>query len=140
MRTFLASTFVALALSGCSGAESSGASDEFPSAPLEVVKSAKGLVTIQVRTSPTQPPTHGDFDAEVRLTDAQDKPLDAMQIDVQPWMPVHGHGATKPEVIAKGGGRFVLQRLQLVMPGAWELRTTITGAVDDSANIGLDVQ
>ncbi|MFT3766781.1 MAG: FixH family protein [Minicystis sp.] len=124
-------------LAGCSGEPVDAGAEGFPEAPLATVTSDGGAVTIEVRTSPTQPPSRGRISVEYRVTAA---PAGALDLDVLPWMPDMGHGAsTKPTVEDRGGGRYVVTGVDVFMPGRWELRTTITGAVTDSAIVPFQI-
>jgi len=125
-------------VAGCSGEAIEGDPGGFPSAPLTTVTSDSGALTIAVRTSPTQPPGRGSITVEYTIT--ADGAADEMTLAVVPWMPSMGHGAsTEPTVAAMGGGRFVVSGVDLFMPGRWELRTTTSGSVDDSAIIPLQI-
>ena len=137
----------ALALSmlalGCSGEASSagsgGAEATFPAEPLATVVTDQGL-SIEVRTAPEQPPTRGVIDVELVVSDADGKPVDGLDLAVQPWMPQMGHGAsTKPSIEAKGGGHYVVSDVAFFMPGTWELRTSIAGAKNDSATVNFQI-
>jgi hypothetical protein len=49
-------------------------------------------------------------------------------------MPAHGHGTSViPEVTPAGPGVVVVSPVYFYMSGAWQLRMTISGKVDDSA-------
>jgi hypothetical protein len=80
------------------------------------------------------------FTVEIVATDADGKPVDGLDLAVRPWMPDMGHGAsTKPSIEAKGDGHYVVSHVACVMPGRWELRTSIAGAVNDSATVALQI-
>jgi hypothetical protein len=132
---------------GCTG-ESSGASGGegggetvFPAAPLATVVTQGGDLVVEVRTAPKQPPTRGLIKVEYLVTDAAGKPVDGLDLGVQPWMPEMGHGtSTKPSIEAMGEGRYVLSNVAFFMPGRWELRTSIAGAMNDSATVGFQIE
>jgi hypothetical protein len=45
-----------------------------------------------------------------------------------------GHGASiVPSITDEGSGRYVASDVDFFMPGTWELRTTLAGALQDSA-------
>jgi hypothetical protein len=127
---------------GCSGEPRDAgepSADAFPEAPYATLKTDHGALTIEVRTSP-QPPSRGIISVEYTMTDTAGRRRDDLGLAVVPWMPDMGHGAsTEPAVEAKGDGRYVVSRLSLFMPGRWELRTTISGLVEDSATVGLQI-
>ena len=133
-----------LLLLGCTGesgtAAAGGADPTFPSAPLTTLKTDHGALSFEVRTAPAQPPTRGLISVEIVATDANGKPVDGLDLAVQPWMPEMGHGAsTKPSIEAKGGGHYLISDVACFMPGRWELRTTIAGAVKDSATVAFQI-
>jgi hypothetical protein len=129
----------AILLSACSGT-ASDTGTSFPAQALEHLTSAGGAYGIDVRTSPTQPPSAGVLAVELRIVDRAGGPADGLTIDAVPAMPAHGHGASvHPTVTARGGGVYVLENVSLYMPGAWELQTTFQGSIHDVATIPLDV-
>ncbi len=128
---------------GCSsetgGAAGGGAATTFPAEPLATVPTEQGL-SIEVRTAPEQPPARGLIDVELVVNDADGKPVDGLDLAVQPWMPQMGHGAsTKPTIEAMGGGRYVVSNVAFFMPGRWELRTSITGTLNDRATVNFQI-
>ncbi|APR83020.1 Hypothetical protein A7982_08369 [Minicystis rosea] len=133
----LAASLSCLALiAGCSSAE---VPDEqtFPEAPFATITSDEGAVTIEVRTAPTQPPTRGRVSVELTVTGG---PAEGLDLDVLPWMPDMGHGAsTEPTIMPMGGGRYLVTGVNLFMPGRWELRTSISGAVTDRAVVPFQI-
>ncbi len=126
---------------GCSSGSAGGADATFPAAAFTTMTSAKGGLTIAVRTAPTQPPNQGLDTVEYTITaagasgDAGDvpTPADGLEITVVPWMPDMGHGASiTPAIAAMGDGRYVISDVELFMAGKWQLRTTIAGPIEDS--------
>jgi hypothetical protein len=120
----------AAALAACGGGGAPPVS--FPATALQTLASSSGLLQIEVRTSP-QPPLRGVDAAQYTVADAQHAPVLHLAIAVVPWMPDMGHGsAITPTVTEQGNGVYVLTDVDLAMPGAWQLRTTFSGAVADS--------
>jgi YtkA-like len=123
----------ALALGCASGPDSGGGAVTFPEAALSTLTSDDGAFTVEVRTAPDQPPSRGVDAVEYRIAKGG-APAEGLAIEVVPWMPEMGHGASvAPVVTAEGGGRYLISNLEFFMPGEWELRTTITGPSEDSA-------
>ena len=126
--------------SGSAGAGGGGSETTFPSDALATLKTDHGALSFEVRTAPAQPPKRGLFSVEIVATDADGKPVDGLDLAVQPWMPEMGHGAsTKPSIEAMGDGHYVVSNVAFVMPGRWELRTSIAGAVKDSATVPFQI-
>ena len=129
--------FAALLLAACGSDPASGTG--FPEAALAAVGGDGGGATIEVRTSP-QPPTRGSIEVEYTVAKAG-VPVDGLTLEVTPFMPDMGHGATvEPTVTAEGGGKYLIGNVELYMAGRWELRTTLHGAVEDTAAVELQVQ
>lgn len=145
MRTLLSIGFaLSLALLGCSVDTGAAAGGDpaltFPAQPLATVASEEDGLSIEVRTAPAQPPTRGLTTVELVVTDANGKPVDGLDLSMQPWMPQMGHGAsTKPTIEAMGGGHYVVSNVALFMPGRWELRTSIGGARNDRATVDVQI-
>lgn len=131
---------VALVCSGaCSSATTSG-DDTFPAAPLTQVSSNSGALHVELRTSPEQPPQRGTNSVELTVTDAAGKPADGLTVQVTPWMPAHGHGASLvTSVTALGDGKYVVHDVSFFMPGTWELRTSFQGPITDDVDPTFDV-
>ena len=124
---------VPAALLGCAG-DPAGGSASFPEAPLMTMASNSGALTLEVRTAPEQPPSRGEIEVEYRITDKSGAPALGLDLTAVPWMPVMQHGASVvPAVSDEGSGRYVVSRVELFMPGTWELRTTIAGPLQDGA-------
>jgi YtkA-like len=122
-------------LTGCAG-ETGGSGSAFPAASLMTVPGAQGAVSLEVRTAPAQPPSQGVSSVEYTITAGGEggERVDGLAISVVPWMPDMGHGTSVvPTVTAEGEGRYVVDDVDLFMSGTWQLRTTITGADEDSA-------
>ncbi|HVY45518.1 MAG TPA: FixH family protein, partial [Minicystis sp.] len=118
-------------LVGCAadaGGGGAGGAAPFPAKALATIASENGL-SVEVRTSPSQPPSRGEAAVEFTVRDAQGEPVDGLTVTGQPWMPDMGHGAsTNPTVEAEGGGVYRFDRVELFMPGRWELRASLTGS------------
>jgi hypothetical protein len=109
--------------------------------PLTTAVGDSSAVVAELRTAPGQPPTRGVLDVELTLRDRSGAPLDGVTVDVVPWMTSHGHGtSTSPTVLAEGSGRYWVSDVDVYMPGRWELRVTLSGAVNDQFSVVLDVQ
>ena len=138
---------------GCGDGGPSGAAGpaSFSGAPQQVVVSASGLRQLSVRWSP-DPPVVGTVAAELTIRDlagqrdgdgdsAPGAPISGLALTIVPWMPAHGHGSpVQPAVDEIAPGVYTVAPLGFVMPGQWQLRTTITGAFDDSATPAIEVR
>jgi len=72
------------------------------------------------------------------------RPVSDLNVDVLPWMPAMGHGASTTPVVVAGqeAGSYVATNVNLFMPGVWELRITLarSGAENDDARVSFDVR
>lgn len=113
----------------------------FPADPLTTVAGTQSATTIEVRTAPTQPPTRGVVDVELRVHDHDGKPVDGLVLQVVPWMNAHGHGAsTTPTIVDEGSGRYRVRGVDLFMPGEWSLPVDLSGAVHDRIDATVEVK
>jgi hypothetical protein len=141
MRSVATWLFVAAAfVSACGGAGAPGSGDgSFPATPLVTLSSETSKLVIEVRTAPDQPPQRGVASVEL-VVKVEGAPQDGLDVMSTPWMPAMGHGTSvTPTVTAKGNGTYVLDNVYLYMPGHWELRTSFSGSVSDSATPSFDV-
>ncbi len=131
---------IAVAALGCSS-ESGGAGGEtFPADPYVTLRSDANGLAIEVRTAPDQPPSRGAIDVELVIKGEGGEGLDDLALEVSPWMPAMGHGtSTKPVVEAKGQGHYLVSKVGLFMAGAWQLKTKLSGPLEDSATIELQI-
>lgn len=121
----------ALALVAC-GSGAVGGDPTFGTAPFATVTTDSGKLDVALYSSPD--PIGRVSSVELVVTDAvSGAPVDALGLDITPWMPAMGHGAsTLPVVVAKGDGVYVASDVVLAMPGEWQLRTKVSGTVDDT--------
>jgi len=63
-------------------------------------------------------------------------------IDVLPWMPAHGHGATATPLFEEEvGGIYLVSNINYTMPGHWELRVDAhCQGVTDHLVVSYEVQ
>jgi hypothetical protein len=124
-----------------------GCSSEPPAAPpvtfsgpvQQTAASVSGQLQVAVRWSP-QPPAVGNAAAELTITDSAGVPVGGLVLAGLLWMPAHGHGASvQPELTEAGDGLFIAAPLYFFMPGAWELRLTMSGTRDDTATVSIEL-
>jgi hypothetical protein len=96
---------------------------------------------VAVYTTPTQPPPAGVDGIVLVITDATTgAPVEGLNLAVTPWMPAMGHGSCcTPEFTDMGKGHYVATDASLVMQGEWQLRTKISGKVDDTVAPTFDI-
>lgn len=112
--------------------------------PATTVTSDSGGYRISVHSAPDAVPTRGVNTLQMVVTRIRDgAPAAGLELDVVPWMPAMGHGASvKPTVSAEAKpGVFTVTNVNLFMPGLWEIRATIGGATQaDHATAQFEVQ
>ncbi|HUB09665.1 MAG TPA: FixH family protein [Myxococcales bacterium] len=137
------------AAAACGGtgaaAPDAGATDgggcAFPAQPFQTVSSASGQLSIELRSCPVQPPTAGENTIEYTITDASGAPQDGLTLGIVPWMPAMDHGTSaKPIITDQGDGVYVVQNVYLFMSGEWQLQTSISGPLTDSATPTIQIQ
>src|SRR6185369_4370005 len=100
---------------------------------------------------------HGVFRLELSLRDnklelgpnsldmtVRDKPgraVENAEIAITPWMPTMGHGVwDKPVVSVRGGGKYHVENVKIIMGGRWDLMVKIrTGALEEQVIFPFDV-
>ena len=131
----------ALAPLGACGSTSAPESPplDFSGPPAQTVPSASGAVNVAIRWSPTTP-VKGYDAAELTFSDSAGNPVDGLTVSVVPWMPAHCHGTSiQPVLMPSGPGVQIASPLYLFMSGQWQLLTTISGPVDDTATPTVEI-
>ena len=124
----------------CDSESSSGDDTNFPEEPLQVLHSSDGTYSIEVRSSPSQPPERGVATFELMVHSKKDS-MDDLHITATPWMASHGHGSsTKPTIEEIEPGKFIVKNVALFMPGEWQIEGTIHGCCEEeSFSFDIDV-
>ncbi|MCY1033072.1 FixH family protein [Corallococcus sp. BB11-1] len=107
-------------------------------AAVATVTSASGRLRVELRSA-SVPLRRGVQVFQVRISDAASgRPVPGVILTVQPWMPSMGHGISEtPRITEREPGVFEVSELDLFMPGAWEMRFTLKGTVEDTATVAL---
>jgi hypothetical protein len=138
--SFFATCAAISLFAGCGAAEEPAPVVDFPAEPYAILASHEGKLTIEVRTGPAQPPLRGRSDVQLIVRDAQGAFVDGLSLEATPWMPAMGHGSSvEPIPVEHGEGRYSLRNVSLYMAGRWEVRTSFSGVVTDSATPVFDV-
>jgi hypothetical protein len=121
---------VSLAFAAC-GEEDAG-KIEFPEDALLQMRSENGSLWLELRSSP-QPPEQGTNHFEAFIVRSESyAPVTGLEIEVEPWMPAHGHGSpSEPSVEELGQGRYLIRDVAFNMAGEWELTIRTRGPVED---------
>lgn len=83
------------------------------------------LMVELVETSPA-PPQRFDNAWTVLITDAEGTPVETADVAAKPFMPDHGHPSpTAVEVENLGGGKYLLDPINLFMPGLWRVKIDV---------------
>lgn len=96
---------------------------------------ADGKVTITFADADPAPPAKGGNTFTIDVADAMGSALEGAAITVKACMPLHGHCATVTPTVTAGSqpGRYVIDNVELFMPGLWAVTFTVTpsgGAAD----------
>jgi YtkA-like protein len=124
-----------IGLVGCGPTTSTGPTPalSFSDAPVETVTSMSGDLRIGLRWSPSVP-ARGENAAQLTFVDGLGQAIDGLTVAVVPWMPAHGHGTSvQPVTTEVDPGVVVATPVYLYMSGEWQLRMTISGALEDAA-------
>jgi hypothetical protein len=95
-----------------------------------------GAFTVQFADALPAPPTRGDNTWTVMVMDANGAGMTDLSLAAVPFMPDHMHGTTVETVVTPGPipGEYVLDPVNLFMPGLWEVTLEMTaqdGTEDD---------
>ncbi len=80
-------------------------------------------LTLTLASMDPAPPQKGDNIWTISLKDAAGNPVSNATLDVNPRMPDHGHGTPVIPEIEAGteDGQYIINKLNLWMPGLWEV-------------------
>ena len=108
---------------------------------MTTAKTDDGLYSVEVRTSPTQPPPRAGAKLDLHVLDDQGKDVDGLTATVIPWMPAMNHGSmAQPTLAARPAGHYTGAPLELFMAGTWQLRITLQKGTQESHVVpSLDV-
>ena len=133
---------VAASCSGCSSADAPppGA---FAETPASVLTTAAGSYRIALHSAPDAQPSRGVNSLRLVVTKIADgSPAQGLDVDIVPWMPAMGHGASVKPTVQAGAepGVYTVSNVNLFMPGLWEIRATIGGATSDHATAQFEIR
>jgi len=136
-------TAAGVAAAACS-AGGSADTGTFAATPATVLTSNAGSFRIAMHSAPDAQPSRGVNALRLVVTKVADgTPAVGLQVDVVPWMPAMGHGASVKPSVTPGiePGVYIVDNVNLFMPGLWEIRATIGGAAQpDHATAQFEVQ
>lgn len=98
------------------------------------VTARSGDVRFVLTDADPTPPAQGLNRWTVRLIDADGEPVTDVTLSAEPFMPDHGHGPTREPTVTASGDSFVIDELDLFMPGLW--RITLRASDGDSEEVG----
>ena len=117
------------------------AGESFPEVALVSLPSDSGGRTVEVRTSPEQPPGRGVSSVQLVIRDRSGAPVEGLALTVVPWMPDMGHGTSVvPSVTDQGHGVYLVSNVYLFMPGDWQLRTEVAAQGAPTDHVTADFQ
>lgn len=104
-----------------------------------VYESAEGVV-FDLGFEP-DPPQAGEVELVMDIS-VDDQPLEEAEIEVEPWMPAHGHGSNTEAVVHEvRDGVYDVEDLTFSMPGHWELTIDLQAPeMTSTLVVDLDVE
>jgi hypothetical protein len=98
-----------------------------------ISETGDGGWTVRITEADPAPPALDDNRWTVEVEDASGSPVEGATFEVDPDMPDHGHGTPiVAEVQDEGGGTYVLDPVNMFMPGFWTVDITITAPSGES--------
>jgi hypothetical protein len=95
-----------------------------------------GKLTFTLLDSKPAPPGVNDNVWTVAISDGAGAPVVGASVLVKTWMPEHGHSSSAQAVVSEPeGGKYLLDPVNLMMPGLWEvtIEAKPTSGESDSA-------
>lgn len=98
-----------------------------------IANGKSGLFSISLDSIAPNPVTKGDNSWTVHVTDSNGADVDGATLTIKPFMPDHNHGSSiRPLATAAGNGVYEISRLNLFMPGIWQISVTVTSSTGTS--------
>lgn len=94
-----------------------------------------GKLAIELDAATPAPPAKDNNSWSIKLLDASGSPVSGATFTVKPFMPDHAHGSSIVPAVDPAGnpGDYTVTRLNLFMPGVWQITfnaTTTDGTTD----------
>jgi protein SCO1 len=83
----------------------------------------------------------GPNSLDMTVRDKAGLAVEGAEVAITPWMPTMGHGVwDKPVVTERGGGRYHVENVKVIMSGRWDLRVSVRkGILAEQAIFPFDV-
>lgn len=100
-----------------------------PYAPKMTQPGTEGVLRFVLVSAQPAPPALGLNDWVLEVLDASGAAQEATFVEVKPWMPYHGHGASVvPQVSRNADGSYSLSNLDFFMVGVWQVTLDVQTA------------
>lgn len=131
--------FAVALIAGAALAVGCGEADGTDATASGVYEADEGLM-VELEFEP-DPPTVGEVDLDMEVT-AEGTAVEEADIEVEPWMPAHGHGSNTEAVVHhEAEGHYRVDDLSFSMAGSWELRIDVaTEQWETELIVDLEVQ
>ena len=82
---------------------------------------------VRIMEATPSPPDVGD-NAWVVEVERDGVGVDGLDVQVRPWMPLHGHGLAPARYASTsdGAGQYTVDTFDVIMPGLWEFYVTLS--------------
>jgi hypothetical protein len=98
-----------------------------------IAQGKSGLFSISLDSISPNPVTKGDNEWTIHIVDSNGSAVDGATLTIKPFMPDHNHGSSiRPLATPSGNGAYQISRLNLFMPGIWQISVTVTSSTGTS--------
>lgn len=103
---------------------------------------AGAVYSLTIEDATPDPPIRGDVNAWTFALTRDGEPMDGCTFEIEPTMPLHGHGTTpNPDATALGEGRYDMRPINFIMPGEWHVAIRPTcDTVGDEIVLIVDIE
>lgn len=91
-----------------------------------MAKTGEEGLEIMIMEADPAPPVVGDNVWMLHVNDADGSMVMGADIEVKPWMTVHGHGSNRTPVVTETDGMYTVERINFSMTGVWDTTVTVT--------------